>query len=533
VEDQGNGKGRRQLHVGVIGGGTSGYFAALAIKKRFPNVDVTIVESTTIPIIGVGEATTTLMPPFLHAQLGLDIVDMFREVKPTFKLGIKFQWGLPGDYYFTYPFGEAWPVEAHVYEGDLRSQSLVSLLMAANCAPILRNPENELHSLLPSLKFAYHLDNEPFVSFLAKAASRLGIGHVEATIDHVVTNAAGNVEALQSNDGRELRFDLYVDASGFRSLLIEGALKSPFQSFASSLFCDTAVVATVPQRGCVEPYTTAETMDCGWCWRIPVEGEDHRGYVHSSAFLDIDAATAEMRAKNPGMGEPWIVHFRSGRHREFWSGNVVAIGNAYGFVEPLESTALHMVIIELEYVLAGIETMQHPQSDGSFVAPASFAVQASEAVGAHWDYLRWFLSVHYKFNHRLDTPFWRAMRADVDVSGFRHLLDRFEREGPWVVHQGQRFEVGDPAFGYGGLMMLLLGQRVPCPEPSLSLSKETWQEQWSKYRSLVKRALPQGEALRALRENPDMLARFARGPGSWCTGEGERYLIENWTKGSS
>lgn len=141
MEDQGNGKGRRQLHVGVIGGGTSGYFAALAIKKRFPNVDVTIVESTTIPIIGVGEATTTLMPPFLHAQLGLDIVDMFREVKPTFKLGIKFQWGLPGDYYFTYPFGEAWPVEAHVYEGDLRSQSLVSLLMAANCAPILRNPE--------------------------------------------------------------------------------------------------------------------------------------------------------------------------------------------------------------------------------------------------------------------------------------------------------------------------------------------------------------------------------------------------------
>ncbi|MBK9265327.1 MAG: tryptophan 7-halogenase [Polyangiaceae bacterium] len=527
MEQSGPAADGRPLRIGVIGGGTAGYFAALAIKRRFPHIDVMIVESSRIPIIGVGEATTTLMPPFLHAQLGLDIVELFHEVKPTFKLGIQFDWGLPGDYYFTYPFGEAQPVEAHVFERDLRLQSLTSLLMGERRAPILRGPENELHSLLPSLKFAYHLDNAPFVAFLAKSARRMGIDHVDVAIDHVVTSGEGRIEALRSNDGRELQFDLYVDATGFRSLLLERSLGSPFQSYASSLFCDTAIVATVPQRDSIQPYTTAETMDCGWCWRIPVEGEDHRGYVHSSAFIDVDAAMAEMRAKNPGMGEPWVVRFRSGRHREFWRKNVVAVGNAYGFVEPLESTALHMVIIEVAYLLAGIEAMQDPNND------ESFAARANDAVGAHWDYLRWFLSVHYKFNRRLDTPFWRASRADVDVSGVRHLLDRFEREGPWVVKQGQRFEVGDPAFGYSGLMMMLLGQRVPCPEPVVTMSREAWQLQLAKYRGLVQRALPQDEALRALREHPEMLVRLTRAPGSWCASDAERFSVANAMKSSS
>src|ERR1051325_10090604 len=122
--------------VGIVGGGTAGYFAGLALKKRFPGLPVTVIESSTIPIIGVGEATTTLMPPFLHRQLGIDIVELYREVRPTWKLGIKFDWGLPGDYFFTYPFGDASPVDAYVHDGDIRSQSLASLLMAANRSPI-------------------------------------------------------------------------------------------------------------------------------------------------------------------------------------------------------------------------------------------------------------------------------------------------------------------------------------------------------------------------------------------------------------
>jgi tryptophan 7-halogenase len=511
--------------IGVIGGGTAGYFAALAIKRHFPHLDVTLVESTKIPIIGVGEATTTLMPPFLHHDLGLDIVELFHEVKPTFKMGIKFEWGLPDDYYFTYPFGAADPVEAFVHTGDIRNQSLVSLLMAENRSAILRSPENTWHSLLPSLKVAYHLNNAPFVAFLARAAKRAGITHIDAGIEHVSVGADGRIECLRSNDGLELRFDLYIDATGFRSLLIEKTLQSPFSSYASTLLCDTAIVATVPQGPVIQPYTTAETMDHGWCWRIPVEGEDHRGYVHSSAFVDIETATAEMRAKNPGMADPWIVRFRSGRHREFWLGNTVAIGNAYGFVEPLESTALHMVIIEVAYLLAGIENLSHSEGDPSFES------RVNACVGEHWDYLRWFLGVHYKFNRRLDTPFWKTCRNDVDVSGFQHLLERFQREGPWLRHQGQRFEVGDPAFGYSGLMMMLLGQKVPSPLPRVKLSREEWFARDAQYRGIVKRALTQNEALPTLRENPELLRRFSQGPGSWCIDDEERFSISKAKQG--
>ncbi len=498
--------------VGVIGGGTSGYFAAIALKKRFPGLDVTVVESATIPIIGVGEATTTLMPPFLHTQLGIDIVELFREVRPTWKLGIKFDWGQPGDYFYTYPFGESNTEEPYFYDGDLNTQSFTSLLMLEDKIPVLRGEGGEPTSLLPRLKFAYHLNNAPFVAFLARHAERIGVKHLDAVIADVVTSPdRARVERLRTSDGRELEFDLYVDASGFRSLLLEKSLGVPFISYASSLLCDTAIVAGVPQTGAVSPYTLAQTMDAGWCWKIAVEGEDHRGYVFSSAFLTEEQATAEMRAKNPGMGEPWVVRFRSGRHETFWKGNTVAVGNAYGFVEPLESTALHMVIMEIGYLLGCLEAAGEGPPDTAF---------ADAGVGGHWDYLRWFLAVHYRFNHKLDTPFWRTCRAEVDVGALAPAVEHYRRHGT-LTADGSRFQTGDPAFGYEGLMIMLMGQKVEAPLRQPPVTREAWNQRLARQRELCARALPQAEALALLREHPELLVEFATSPGSWCTGRGE------------
>ncbi|EDM79929.1 tryptophan halogenase [Plesiocystis pacifica SIR-1] len=322
----------------MLGGGSSGYFAALAIQRRFPELEVTVIASSKVPIIGVGEATTTLMPPFLHAQLGLSMEAMCRAVEPTFKLGIRFEWGRPGAYHFNFPFGDADPLLAHHFDGDLRHQSLMSMAMDQGLAPVLRGPEGEVVSLLRQVKFAYHLDNAPFVAFLAEAARAAGIGHIDATICDASTRAGASGEpeiaSLRTEDGRELAYDLYIDASGFRSVLLGGALEERFQSYASSLFCDRAVVADVAEGAGVEPYTTAETMDAGWCWRIPVRRACHRGYVYSSAFQSDDEAVAHMRAANPSMGEAKLIRFRSGRRERAWVGNVAAVGNAYGFVEP-------------------------------------------------------------------------------------------------------------------------------------------------------------------------------------------------------
>jgi tryptophan 7-halogenase len=490
--------------IGVMGAGTAGYLAALAVKRRYPSIDVTIVQSSSEPIIGVGEATTTLMPPFLHAQLDLGVVELFEAVRPTFKLGIKFKWGPPGS--FNYPFGDAHPVAAIQFDGDLATQSLLSLLMTEDRAPLLRGPGGELASLLSRVKFAYHLDNVPFVRFLEQAAARAGIGNVDMKIDAVTLRGDGGVDAVRSSDGRELRFDFYVDATGFRSLLVGQTLGSPFQSYASSLFCDRAVVATLPQTDTIEPYTTAETMNAGWCWRIPVRGEDHRGYVYSSAFLSDDLAVEEMRAANPGMAEPWFVRFRSGRHREMWIKNVFALGNAYAFVEPLESTALHMVIVGIAYLLDGIERM----NDTSFVD------HANAAVGAQWDYLRWFLAIHYKFNRRLDTAFWRAARAGVDVSGLSPILERFQREGPWPMDTGCAYDPGNPAAGFNGIMPLLLGQEVPAPPGQPGFTRPEWASRVADCRRTARYALPQREALEILQQQPDLLRELVEDPRSWC-----------------
>jgi tryptophan halogenase len=505
--DPGAGSGSVRSVI-VVGGGTAGYFTALALKRQFPNLDITLIESSKIPVIGVGEATTTLMPPFLHKQLGIDVAELYRAVRPTWKLGIKFEWGLPGDYYFAYPFGATNPIEAYAHDGHIGNQSVGSLMIAADRAPIAIHSDGEVVSLLPQMKFAYHLDNQTFIAFLVKVAQGAGIRHLDAEIKDVIISPDGeNVERLIVDDGRELQGDLYIDASGFRALLIEKTLGSSFVSFASSLFCDSAIVGTVPQARTIQPYTTAETMDAGWCWRIPMEDEDHRGYVYSSAHLTQEQARAEMQRKNPGLGDIWTVRFRSGRHEDFWKGNTVAIGNAYGFVEPLESTALHMVIIEIAYLLGGIKAAHDGVPDRAF---------ANKSVAAHWDYLRWFLAVHYKYNHKIENDFWRACRESVDVSGLQPLLDRFRTLGPWEMEGSLRYQTGDPGFSYEGLMVMLLGQRVPCPlARKTSLTKAQWEAHVAESQTLVDRALTQRQALELLHHRQELLQELVTAGDSW------------------
>lgn len=491
--------------VGVIGGGTAGYFAALALRARFLELAVTVIESPQVPIIGVGEATTPLMPAFLHDVLQIAPHRLFTEAGATFKLGIEFLWGKKP---FSYPFGPTRPLEAMAQEGSLEHQSVTAMLMRAGKAPLLRGPDGTLVSLLSQLKFAYHLDNAPFVGLLAKEAAARGIEHRRVNVEAVVSSDGEHIAHLRDDAGQTHAFDLYVDASGFRSLLLS-ALGSPFHSYASSLFCDRALVTSVPQHdGHIGPYTTAETMDAGWCWRIPVHGEDHRGYVYASAFLSDDEAAHELAQKNPGLAPPKLVRFRSGRHADFWRGNVVALGNAYGFVEPLESTALHMVILEIGYLLGGL-------SDPS-------TREASNArVGAHWDALRWFLALHYKFNERLDTPFWRAARADVDASGMDALIDRFRSEGPWAATKAELFPPHDPAFGLvNGALLLMLGQEVPAPAPAPRESPRAWQARVARDEATVRYALPQAEALSLLRAQPELFSELTS-LTSWLTEEAQ------------
>ncbi|MEM7355378.1 MAG: tryptophan halogenase family protein [Acidobacteriota bacterium] len=485
--------------VGILGGGTAGYLTALALRRKQPALDVTLIEASEVPIIGVGEATTPLMPQFLHVDLGFDVDELFRHVDPTLKLGIRFEWGEPGGA-FNYPFGPVHLLESTVYDGDILRCSPQSLLMSNGSLPI--EPEGDRwHSAL-GVDAAYHLDNAPFVAYLRQQAKHAGVRTVDARIVDVRVAADGEtVTALLADDGRDFAFDLYVDCSGFRSLLLEQSLNSPFLSYGKSLFTDRALVATVPHGGVVEPHTTATTFEAGWCWSTPQRLEDHRGYVFCSAFASPEAAEREMRGLFPEMGEPRLIEFRTGRHEHFWRGNVVAMGNAYGFVEPLESTALHMLIRQIGLLVGALPLRQGERG---------IATLLNRRVAAYWDYLCWFLALHYRFNRRLDSPFWQHCTEAVDISAHGELIEAYRERGPLsyqpTIRQG--FTYPDPLWGAEGIDAILLGQRVPARLPQPELDRREWQHRVELYRQQAQRGIRQADALAAIKNYPEILQRW-------------------------
>jgi tryptophan 7-halogenase len=506
---------KRYRSIGILGGGTAGYLAAMAFRQRMPDVDVAIIESKKIPIISVGEATTPDMVKFLHSPqlMGVDVVDFHQRVQPTFKLGIKFVWGERDAGQFHYPFQYSSLLESYAYDGTIDNQSVASHMMALDRCPLYRGPDGELVSLMETMRFAYHLDNERLVRFLADETVKRGATHIDAVVTQVVTTPdGGHVDHLITEDGQKLKYDLYVDASGFRSLLMGSALKSPFTSYESSLFNDRAWAASCPHGGVVRPYTQATTMSAGWCWRIPFESDDHLGYVFSSRFQNEDDALAEMKRMHPEMGEARLVKFRSGRHQHFIKGNVVALGNAFAFVEPLESTALHLLIFEIEHL------MNH------FPLPDDEATKAAlnTKITGLWDQLRWFLAVHYRFNRRIDSPYWRAA-ADADISGVADKVAAFRERAPLSDRPSLYYNLFASDFFSSdhALDTLLLGQHVEARLGPPRMSREEHTRRAVLRKRAAERALPMSVALPMLRERPDLLRRLVEHPQSW---------VRNWVQ---
>jgi tryptophan 7-halogenase len=514
--------------VGVIGGGTAGYLTALALRARRPWLDVTLVESTKIPIIGVGEATVPEMLRFLHQYLGIEPAEFYASVMPTWKLGIKFEWG-PDPAGFMAPFDwgshSIGALGALGVNGSINGFSLGSLLMMADRTAVFDVAGRPV-SLMPYLPFAYHLDNARFVRYLTELAGRRGVRHVDATIAKIVLRGDDWVDHLRTADGRDLRYDFYVDCTGFRSRLLGDALHVPFQSYAGSLFTDSAVTGNHPHGGHLKPYTTATTMGAGWCWTIPVPESDHLGYVYSSAAIPDDEAGTELSGRFPGIADLKQVRFRSGRHKEAWRGNVMAVGNSYAFVEPLESSGLLMITGTLQLLVSSLPA--------TWSRPTARAV-VNRFVGAKWDALRWFLAIHYRFNTRLDTPFWKEARSLTDVSGIQPLLDIYASGAP--LARQDRFlqhamkDAAPPVFELAGVDNILLGQHVPAQLLPANETPDQWRMRWLAASALVRRAMPQREALAAFRSDPRLLRALFDDPSSWV-GRDRKYGVPETARGA-
>ena len=399
--------------VVVLGAGSAGYLSAVTIKRLLPELDVSIVHSAKIPVIGVGESTTAYLPRFLHETLALDQARFFREVKPVFKLGIRFIWGAPEDTHFNYTFDGLLQVRPNPLRKRLSYYCLrdwndfghFSALMDRQLAPCYFTYGGQYQL---QKGYGYHINNRLFLQYLQGIANELGVTNVIGDVVEVTRGEDGSCQELVLEDGRKLCGDLFVDCSGFASVLLKQQMLERYQSYDQSLFCDRAAVGSWANDGVVNPYTTSETMNHGWCWRIDFADRITRGYVFSSQFCSDDEAIAELQQKNPLIQDDiQIVRFRSGRYENFWSGNVLAIGNASGFVEPLEATALHLIAQQLTSVCGAL-------LDADLRIEAEVIREDNRQYRRAWDEVRDFLALHYKFNRHSNSPFWRHCRNDTD-----------------------------------------------------------------------------------------------------------------------
>ena len=440
----------------VLGGGSAGLLAALSLKAALPQLSIRIVLSRELGVIGVGEGSTADLPNHLHGFLGIEPGDFHARARPTWKLGVHFLWGerRSFDYTFTKTYvGHApgLPSNLGYYaweDSDCLDQN--SALIHAGRA-FVRLPNG---APLVQRNVAYHMENVDFVAALEHYALARGITFTEGKMQHA-ERVPGGIGALVLESGERITADLFVDASGFRSELLGGALGEAFIPYDDALFCDRAVAGGWEREAePILPYTTAETMDAGWAWQIEHERHINRGYVYSSAHLSDDAAEAEFRIKNPKVKNTRVVKFRTGRYARSWVGNVVALGNSAGFVEPLEATAMFVICnASRALAVALCDSERDPQ-------PTMRDVYNS-TVNRMWDEIRDFLAIHYRYNTRLDTPFWLQARNDTALHGAARIVDFYRENGPSTAFALDLLTPETSIFHLEGFYALLLGQKVP------------------------------------------------------------------------
>lgn len=406
---------QRKRRVVIVGGGTAGWMTAAALVHQLGAlVSVQLIESPEIGIVGVGEATFPHLRLFLR-RLGIDEAAFMAATHATYKLGIVFNdFGALGEEYMHgfanfgepvagVPFYHYWlrmhPEAAGAAIGDF------SIAVAAARAHRFHPPCPELGGE-DAFSYAYQFDATRFAPFLRDFACALGVERIEATVREIVRDAeSGDVAALVLADGARIDGDLFIDCSGFRSLLLGETLGEDWESWSEWLPCDRAVAMPCTRPpGEIEPFTRAIGMSAGWRWRIPLQHRLGNGYVFSTAHISEDAAAAELTGVLEGapLAEPRLLRFRPGRRRRAWSHNVIGIGLASGFLEPMESTSIYLVQVAIDWLLELFPL------DG---VDARDRETFNELIDFEYARIRDFLILHYHATRRDDSPFWNRMRT--------------------------------------------------------------------------------------------------------------------------
>jgi tryptophan halogenase len=427
----------RIRQIAIVGGGTAGWMAASVLARALPSsgCSITVIESPEIGTVGVGEAT---IPPIIDLLRFLNIneADFIRHTRSTFKLGIKFHdWHRIGESYW-HPFGtfgaplnrrpffHAW----HRARADGMAPRFndFSLCAALGDAGKFRFPDPAAQSPAAGLRYALHFDAGLVAKYLRAYAEKLGVVCVARTVAEATQRADGLLDELIFTDGSRLRAELFLDCSGFRGLLIEQTLKTGYVDWSDNLPCDRAVAIPTELASPRTPYTQASARSAGWRWRIPLQHRAGNGYVYSSAHIGDQQALEDLlhEVREKTLAEPRYLRFLAGRRKLFWNRNCIALGLASGFLEPLESTSIHLVMSALYKLLEHFP-------DLSFAA-ANIDSYNRELI-EEMETIRDFIILHYCLTMRDDTPFWsycRTMRLPDSLSQRIELYRRVGRIRP-------------------------------------------------------------------------------------------------------
>jgi tryptophan 7-halogenase len=418
----------------IAGGGTAGWMAAalLARSTRRERMRITLIESDEIGTVGVGEATIPIIQNF-NQILGIDEMDFLRATQGTFKLGIQFNdwhrvgssyihpFGRFGDDFGMTPFHQQWLRARHFgYQVPIDEFSLN--IAAATQNRFLR-PTKSSPPVFSSFAYAYHFDAGLYAKYLRRYAEERGVVRVEGKIADVALRPDdGFVEELVLDDGRRFASDLFIDCTGFRALIIGKALAVGYEDWSHWLPCDSALAVPTERVEDPIPYTRSTGRSAGWQWRIPLQHRTGNGYVYCSKYISDDDARAELLANldAPATAEPRQLRFTTGRRSVAWRKNCVALGLASGFLEPLESTSIHLIQTGIARLLSWF-----PAVDCDPMVVDEYNRQAREEVES----VRDFLVLHYHATERDDTPFWDHCRTMEVPETLRFKMEMFRRTG--------------------------------------------------------------------------------------------------------